>query len=401
MWRAKQFDDVLNIDELAKAASGELGTAAVLAVRDPNFSEVKAAADYAFFQPATAAKLINEELYFRWISEAIAEIRKHVTGIDFKRIGTYDAASQSTKKIFENVMAKVDHELNRETAGLYASINSIFDNDMSSRKYPPETLDQIKNIKLIADNIQRSTWRIGHPYYYAVYDWRILSGCVLAFLLAIPIWYFFGYHGESIATLPEKSKVLIDNDFRLLQEIYESQNKSMFAKVVYFTGFAWNLLLVVPSIFLIPAAILGLARRRRYLQGKASQRLEKLFGDIGTELQKIGPNRTRNPPVRFNMAIAIGSNIQQNIQATVIGSYNKVKGDYDSKTDAFLKGVADLVAKSGDQNAADHYKGVVDNLKEDRKGMARTMWDGLVKALPTVGALAGAGTAIAKLFGPS
>ena len=95
----------------------------------------------------------------------------------------------------------------------------------------------------------------------------------------------------------------------------------------------------------------------------------------------------------------IGNNNQQNVRSTVTSSYNSVKGNYDSDTDTFLKEVADVVEKSGDQQAADHYEELVQKLKNGKKSLARTTWDGLVKILPAVASITGAGMATAKLFG--
>lgn len=399
MRRRNQLADLLRIDELAMQASGELATAAVLANRQEGLETINAAAEFASRNPNKVAKLLANDLYFRWISETFLDIRKKTTGIDIKKIGTFDRASQSTKGIFEDVIASVNDDLDRQTSGVYTCIQKIF-NDES--KYTAEALDQIKNIKLLADQIKQAVRRIGHPYLYVIYDRRLIVGFLVAFIVAIPVWYFFGAHGQSVATLPEQTQVLINADVLRLRQIAEAQNTSIFVKVAYFIRFAWDFLLAVPSLLLLPAAVIAFARRRRLLGNNTLRRSEALFGDIGKELQKVLPSPTRLPPVRLSMSnIVVGSNIQQIIDSTITDSFNKIDGTYDHEVTTFLKEVGDTVKKSGDKDAADHYGALVENLKNDKKSMARTMWDGLVKALPSVTAVAGAATAIAKIFGPS
>ncbi len=334
MRRRDQFADVLRIDELATKASGEIATAAVLAKRQKNLDTVDAAADFALKNPKKIPALLNENLYFQRISETIAAVKRRILELDFKKIGTYDAASQSTKEIFENVVQEIDNDLKRTTSGIYPCIESIFGDDKKYNKYSPETLNSIKNIKLIADDIRRLTWRITHPYFYLIKDRRFIFAFLIAFAAAVPIWYFLGAHGQSIDQLSgQQSQILVSEDIRQLREILEAQNKSVFAKAAYVIHFVWESLLVVPSIFLVPAAILSLARRHQLVRGKSLRRSEIVFGDIGRVLQEVLPNPPKWPSVEVKMNtgdinIAAGQNIQQNVKTMVIGSYNKVKGDY-------------------------------------------------------------------------
>jgi hypothetical protein len=317
MLRREQLADVLRIDELAVKASGEIATAAILAARPKGIETIESAAEYALTNPTAVAKILQNELYFEWISTAFTEIRKKLTEIDFKKIGTYDAASQSTEPIFEAVIKRIDsYHLNESASGVYACINKIFDADKTRNIYTAETLNQIKNIKLIADDISRSTWRITHPYYYLVGGRRSILGMIVAFVVAIPVWYFFGAHEHSIIAMPEQA--LISKDIQRLSEIFQAQNTSMIMKVVYFARFAWDLLLAVPSLFLVAAAALAFARRRLSFREESLSRYEMLFGDIGKELQKIIPNPPKWPSVEVKMTgdinIAAGKNIHRFVQ---------------------------------------------------------------------------------------
>jgi hypothetical protein len=219
--------------------------------------------------------------------------------------------------------------------------------------------------------------------------------------LAIPVWYFFGFHEQPIATLPEQVPALFQEDLNQLRKILAAQDTNFFIKAASTASFAWHTLLVGPSLFLAPAALLGFARRRRFFKTNSLRRYEELFGNIGEELRKIAPSRSSWLTVRIKMSninfVTGNNNI---VNSTVTNAFNQIKGAYDPSTEAFLKEVGEVVTKSADLNAAQHYEMFAESLKNDKKGMARTMWDGLVKILPSVGAIAGAAGAIAKLFGP-
>jgi flagellar motor component MotA len=66
-----------------------------------------------------------------------------------------------------------------------------------------------------------------------------------------------------------------------------------------------------------------------------------------------------------------------------------------------LKRVADAVEVSGNKDAAAFLDQFNEELEkpEPRKTLLRASWDNLVNALPTIGTIAGAAGAIAKLFG--
>ena len=403
MRRRRQLADVRRIDELATKASGELATASLLAARSNDFATIHDAADYALKNPQSVEALLRTDLYFRWISKSLTNIKRKVTELDFLKIGTYDAASQSTDAIFENVIKRINADLKRDTSGIYPCIDEIFRNDRMYNKYSATTLNQIKNIKLIADDVQRLTWRIIHPYYYIIFDRRLIVGCVAAFVVAIPIWYYFGAHGQSITAL--EPQLVVSGDIRQLRDILQAPTTGIFTKAANFIHFVWEFLLIVPSIFLVPAAGLAVARRRFSLRRKSVGRYEKLFGDIGKALQKVVPNPPRWSSVEWKMGdinLVIGDHNQQNVKSILNNAYNnyvKDNPDVDVDTEKFLKSVGDTVEATGNVDAAEHYAGMVENLKNKKTSMAHTMWKGLVTILPPVGEIAGVTAAMIKLFG--
>jgi hypothetical protein len=398
MYRQSQLADLLRIDELAIKANAEIATAIVLAARLDGIETVGAAEAYISTNPEKIAVLAQRQLYLEWIAEAIVRIRKKVTAIDLRKIGTFDEASRPTDKIFEDTVREINRDLFHDPSGIYPCISEIFDNPGS---YTAETLDRIKNIKLFSDDIRRAVWRISYSFSYLIFDHRIIVGSVFAFFLAIPTWYFFGAHGQSLATLPEQGSDLIRQDIQQLRSLIEAQNRGSVGKISDLIHFIWEFTLIVPSIFLIPAALLGLARRTPWFKAVPLQEYEETFDKIGRQIAKLVPVKTKIPSVRINMSnIAIGTNIQQTVDSIVVDSFKKIEAGNDPSIQAFLKALGEKVKASGDLNAAEHYGGLIESIKNDRKGMARTMWDGLVKALPSVTAIAGAAGAIAKLFGP-
>lgn len=398
MYRQNQLADLLRIDDLVTKAIDEITIAIVLAARLDGIETAGPAAAYASANPDRIAALARKNLYLEWIGEAVVRIRRRLAAIDLRKIGTFDEASQSTGKIFENVVGKISEDLFKNPAGIYPCISEIFDNHGN---YTAETLDRVKNVKLSSDQMRRAAWRISHSFCYLIYDRRLIVGSILAFLGAIPVWYFFGAHEQSFATVPEQGSDLIRQDIQQLRGLIEAQNKGLVTKFSDLVHFVWELVLVVPSIFLIPAALLGAARQTPWFKAVPLQEYEETFDKIGRQIAKLVPVKTKIPSVRINMSnIAIGKNIQQTVDSIVVDSFKKIEAGNDPSIEAFLKALGEKVKGSGDLNAAEHYGGLVESIKNDRKGMARTMWDGLVKALPSVTAIAGATGAIAKLFGP-
>jgi hypothetical protein len=84
----------------------------------------------------------------------------------------------------------------------------------------------------------------------------------------------------------------------------------------------------------------------------------------------------------------------------VENAFNKAKSEVGEDTAAMLLKVAEVVAQSGNKEAGE----LLDQFNEElskpqpRKSLLKRSWDGLVAALPTVTAIAGAAAAIAKLF---
>ncbi|WP_342726082.1 hypothetical protein AAFG07_03795 [Bradyrhizobium sp. B097] len=97
------------------------------------------------------------------------------------------------------------------------------------------------------------------------------------------------------------------------------------------------------------------------------------------------------------------SNIQNSTivnRSTVESAFNKTKSESGEETASILLKVAEFVAKSGNKEAGE----LLDQFNEElskpqpRKSLLKRSWDGLLAALPTITTVAGAATAIAKLF---
>jgi hypothetical protein len=103
---------------------------------------------------------------------------------------------------------------------------------------------------------------------------------------------------------------------------------------------------------------------------------------MGDTFSNIGPNTT-----------IINRSLVQN-------SMNKARAVGGEDAADTLKKIADAVDASGNKEAAAFFDQFNEELQkpEPRKTLLRASWDNLVSALPTIGAIAGAAEAIAKLF---
>jgi hypothetical protein len=87
-------------------------------------------------------------------------------------------------------------------------------------------------------------------------------------------------------------------------------------------------------------------------------------------------------------------------RSMVENAFNKTKSEMGEHTAVVLLKVAELVAQSGNKEAGE----LLDQFNEElskpqpRKSLLKRSWDGLVVVLPAITSIAGAATAIAKLF---
>ena len=317
--------------------------------------------------PTLVESFLKRDLYFRWVFDALLNIKQIVVDLEFDKVGVFDAASKSTKPLFEEKIDRIGYELMHKPAGIYPSIDEIFKREVTSSSSDAVVLDLVKNVKLLADDINKCKWRILHPKIYILLDRRIIALLLIGFLCALPLWYFFGVHRTSA----NNPALILNSDIQHVVAITQAQNTSLLDKAILLIRFIWEFTLAVPSLFLLPAAVLAIVRSKLIHQSKTVGRYEKLFGDIGRELQKVVPNPQKWPSVRIKMTNSIynasGTNITQILNSTVTNSFNKIEEVYGSSATAFLKEVASTVENSGDINAADHYASLVDNLKNKRR----------------------------------
>jgi hypothetical protein len=96
----------------------------------------------------------------------------------------------------------------------------------------------------------------------------------------------------------------------------------------------------------------------------------------------------------------IGPNTTIINRSLVQHSMNRARANGGGDVADALKKIADAVDASGNKEAVEFFDQFNEELQkpEPRKTLLRSSWDNLVNALPTIGALAGAAEAIAKLF---
>jgi hypothetical protein len=243
---------------------------------------------------------------------------------------------------------------------------------------------------------------------------------VVAFILAIPLWYFFVSHGSDPIAALEAPSDTVRRDIARAREIASNSENGLVSRAISVFAYVWKLTLEVPSLFLVLAGVVGILRRRLGVDSGWLKRYEEALRSLGLELERYWPRQTLGP--QFSLAtvkqvfhqrythqreiIIMGDVFAGIHNSTVINksfvkdAFNKVQSEVDQATaDALLK-VAEEVGRSGNQEAGQ----LLDQFNEElakpqpRKGLLKRSWDALVQVLPTVSAIAGAAGAIARLY---
>ena len=87
-------------------------------------------------------------------------------------------------------------------------------------------------------------------------------------------------------------------------------------------------------------------------------------------------------------------------RSKLTNAMNVVGQRADEGTAAALKEIADFIQRSGNTAAAENFDAFNEELQrpEPRKSLLRSLWNGVVEALPSVASLAGAAAKIAAIF---
>ena len=87
-------------------------------------------------------------------------------------------------------------------------------------------------------------------------------------------------------------------------------------------------------------------------------------------------------------------------RATLTNSMNTVTDRYGRDVADALQAIAELVAQSGNADAAENFNAMTEELQrpDPRKSLVRSFWDGLQKALPAVSQLADISSKLAPLL---
>jgi hypothetical protein len=153
------------------------------------------------------------------------------------------------------------------------------------------------------------------------------------------------------------------------------------------------------------------------------EQLSSIRQNIHRNLKRITEERQRDYPVvvvnKIENKIQIDRYTTNNIQEVVMGdqyknitgstiinrsvltdSLNKVRIERGEDVAKALELVADVVSKSGNKRAGELFDSFNEELKkpEPKKSVLRSLWDGLVSALPTISTMAGVAQKIASLF---
>lgn len=87
-------------------------------------------------------------------------------------------------------------------------------------------------------------------------------------------------------------------------------------------------------------------------------------------------------------------------RSVVQSAFNKVASEHDRDTARALKLIADEIERSGSKGAAETFNSFAEELhkSDPRKPVLRTLWNGVVAALPTVVQMTDAVSKITALF---
>lgn len=340
-----------------------------------------------------------------WIHRSFQEIQKHLSKLDFSRIAKFQDANQSTAEIFENVVNSVEKEIKQDISGVLVCIEEIYKE--YGKFVPLQSLSIINDIKSRSLSINRLCWTVRHPFIYLVTSRNLILSCIILSIVAVPAWYLFGWHqmlrGGSHSVLERPAQ-----DVEMLRVVIANPDQSAWTKIVEISNFFWNALLAIPSLLLIPAAVIATLRKVFRVNNDLIplRKYEIMFRAIASDLQRSLPAGMRGPlfMVEFEMSgnvITTFGNGNNVITQSANVSLQTIQAGQDADIASFLKAVADEIDKSKNMAAQALFGTLTAGLKEPRqdKSALRQVWEGLVAILPSVGSIAGGAGAIAKLFG--
>jgi hypothetical protein len=408
--RRRQQRDLLYIDRLATKCCGEILTAVTLAASIKEIDNIQKASEYVEKNKSAVGRLIERELYFKWIGEDFIEIKDALKLIDFERIEQFDEANQSTVELLDAHLVTICDKIENETSGVLASVNKIFRAEASQPKLSPNVLQILTEILRSARSIRSTARLMLRPILYRVTDPRIVVTLLIAFVLSIPIWYVWRTEtqltiGSSDGLIDSIAKQARLDVGRLQRNIDASTN--VFGRISTVVSFLWNGLLGLPSVFFGLAAVLQVVRISLKPEQAISAQLapyEELFRQVA---ERVGV--TGGPKFTFmikqekimgdkitNSQVAKGTHIQM----SAVDSFKQLEGRYEPDTEAALKEVANIVQSSGNDKAIALYAKFTKELADPHRSTSalRGFWDDLMKVLPSVAKIAGAAGAVAKLI---
>ncbi|WP_162561427.1 hypothetical protein [Methylobacterium terrae] len=404
MRRRDQLRDAVLIDELSLSAIGELNVAAVLNRKIEGLGTYELAAKFVASNLFDSEKFIGGDYRLRQTRAAFTEIHQICVSIDAEKIYIFDEAKQNTSTIFENKIKDL-RQIAKERKFPYTPITSyisqIFDYEAEHKVYDYKALICIKDVSLINNNIIKAIWRIKNSWYYILVDKRLILSFAAAAILWIPFWYLLKSDESNLMIGAQVAHDNFANDLNEIKKLLSSNNSSIFGRIYNAVRFMVDAGLLMPLFMAIPTTILSFLRLTMKRKSRALDRYEALFNHIGKELQKISPSRPPFISLRLKMTntvIGIGKDIHQNVDSIINNSYNKVKGDYDSSVTKFLEEVGEKVKASKKKDAAEHYSGMIDYLKDNKISLAKSLWSGLKIIVPGVKEISGYIEIVKKLF---
>jgi hypothetical protein len=242
----------------------------------------------------------------RSIARNMDDIRTKLSRINFDLIRTVRGAKYSTNTIFEQVFKDITEAIDSPLGILY-HIDRIFTDELGNEEANTEVLKLASEVKLAIIEIRRLCWRLLHPAVYIITDIKIASGLFILSIVAIPLWYFFGYHQDSPSSSPPSA--LIQADVSEVIRRLNEPNQSLLARLLSATHYVFEATFLLPIIFFLPAAALGLIRQIVPVGRQGSiKTVEEGLYSIGAILQKRLPDPPKGPTVVIGGNVMTGDN---------------------------------------------------------------------------------------------
>lgn len=204
---------------------------------------------------------ISPDLFESWLVKSLLEARSAIAKIDGKRVRAARRAGQPTDQFFQAHIQEADNAFTAPTSGVANCIRECF-NEQS--RYKPEGIDELAEIRKLADVIRRRLRVVKSRALSAVFSGWLLTLVIAMSLVSVPAAYYFKvYKGSGVSTLAAAAPAVAASasaDAARIRATAEKPEKSAFERAVSIVESIWKLIDDIPKIFAALATAWGLVR---------------------------------------------------------------------------------------------------------------------------------------------